>query len=180
MEVVRVLDSLYLDQAQNEFGKYVEGTLLANQAVGGRFNPPGEFGSLYCAGDEETAWEEAAARFRRQGVPNLPPDMGVIRILITVGRFADLMVQQTRDLWEVSEVALKAENPTPAQRQACWAIGRAVRAVGDFLRSPSARSGGANVPLFPDRVGRELRMELSYAARRPVPAHLVQTTSEPW
>jgi hypothetical protein len=67
LEVVRILDSVYLDQARNDFLGYVRGTLAVSQSLGGRFNPPGEFGALYTAGDEATAWEEVAARYRRQG-----------------------------------------------------------------------------------------------------------------
>jgi len=90
MEVVRVLESVYFDQAQHDFDKYVHRTLAASQAAGGRFNPPGEFGALYTASDTDTAWEEVAARFRRQGVSALPPEMGLLGLLITVGRYANL------------------------------------------------------------------------------------------
>lgn len=180
LEVVRVLDSVYLDQARNDFPAYVRGTLAVSQSAGGRFNPPGEFGALYTAGDEATAWEEVAARFRRQGVRNLPPDMGVIGILITVGRFADLADEPTRGLWEISEAALTSSDPSPDERDACWALSRAVRAVADFLQSPSARADGVNIPLYADRENGDLRMEMQFAVRREVPADLRQTAQESW
>ena len=105
MEVVRVLDPVYLDQAEHGFLEYVRSTLAASQTVGGRFNPPGEFGALYTASDTDTAWEEVAARFRRQGISGLPPEMGFIGIVITVGRFADLTDTDMAARWDVSPAA---------------------------------------------------------------------------
>lgn len=180
MEVVRVLDPVYLDQAQHNFDEYVHRTLAASQAVGGRFNPPGEFGALYTASDHDTAWEEVAARFRRQGITGLPPRMGFLGILITVGRFADLVDPDIAAHWDVSGTVLSASDPTKDERDICWALGRAVRAVGDFLRSPSARATGANIPIFPDRDRGDLRMEMQYGDVQEPPGHLVQQTEEPW
>lgn len=180
MELVRVAGSEYLDQARADFSDYVSRTLAASQAVGGRFNPPGEFGALYTASDEATAWEEAAARFRRQGVSGLPPDMGTVRIVVTVGRFAALTEPEVRKAWNVAEAALTADDPTTEEREICWAVARSVRAVGDFLTSPSARASGANVPLFANREGGQL--DLDFHAARPggIPPHLAQVTSESW
>jgi len=180
MELVRIADSVYVDQARHNFQDYVSRTLAASQAVGGRFNPPGEFGALYTATDRETAWEEAAARFRRQGVPGLPPDMGVIGIIVIVGRYAPLTEASAREAWDVPLAALAAEDPTPEEREIGWNIARAVRAVADFLQSPSARANGDNLPLFPDREGSELRMDFQFAEREAVPDHLRQPVTEPW
>ena len=180
MEVVRVLDPVYLDQAEHDFREYVRRTLAGSQAAGGRFNPPGEFGAIYTASDTATAWEEVAARFRRQGVPGLPPEMGFIGILITVGRFADLTDADTAARWDASPAVLTAQDPTPDERDICWAVGRAVRAVGDFLRSPSARGAGANIPIFADRERGDLRMEMQYGVRQAPPEHLRQHTNDPW
>jgi RES domain-containing protein len=180
MEVVRALDSVYVDQARADFLEYVRRTLAASQAAGGRFNPPGEFGALYAASDESTAWEEIAARFRRQGINGLPPEMGMIGILIPVGRYADLTDPSTRSLWEISEAALTADEPSPEQREMCWTVARSVRALADFLVTASVRSEGDNVPLYPDRDGSEIRMELQYADRRAVPVHLLQRPTEDW
>jgi RES domain-containing protein len=179
-EVTRVLDPGYLDEARRSFREYVRRTLAASQAAGGRFNPPGEFGALYTAGDEATAWEEVAARFRRQGVTGLPPAMGLLRIAITGGRFADLTDPAARDCWDVSERALTAAEPSPDERERCWALARGVRAVADFLVAPAARAAGENVPLYPDREHGALRMTLRRAARRAPPAHLAQAAREAW
>ena len=125
MEVVRVLDPVYLDQAKHGFREYVRRTL-------------------------------------------------------TVGRFADLMDADTAARWDVSPAVLTAQDPTPHDRDICWAVGRAVRAVGDFLRSPSARTAGANIPIFADRERGDLRMEIQYGVRQAPPEHLRQHTDDPW
>lgn len=180
LEVVRILDSVYLDQARSDFRGYVRATLAGSQATGGRFNPLGEFGALYMASDDATAWEEVAARYRRQGIRGLPPDMGLIGVLITVGRFADLTDDETRRLWEVPLTALTSNDPSPEEKEVCWSVSRAVRAMADFLQSPSARADGMNVPLYPDRENGDLRMELQFADRRAVPAVLRQVAQESW
>lgn len=74
----RAVDSKYADQARNNPDRYVAQTLFYNQGSGGRYNAPGEFGALYTASDEYTAWAEFHARLLREGVPGLPPTMGLI------------------------------------------------------------------------------------------------------
>jgi RES domain-containing protein len=180
MELVRALDPVYLDEARLEFGQYLQKTLAASQRAGGRFNPPGEFGVLYTASDEDTAWEEIGARYKREGVPGLPPRMGMIGLLVLSGRYADFTDDGVARSWGVDPQDLSASTPTDAQREACWTVGRAARAVADFLQTRSARAGGANVPLFPDREQSELRYELQYLSERPPPDHLRQTPAERW
>lgn len=180
LEVVRTLDTVYLDQARANFDDYVHGTLSASQAAGGRFNPPGEFGALYTASDDDTAWAEVAARFRRQGVDALPPRMGLLRIVVLRGRYVDLSDPATCRQWDAVNTSLAAEEATPEQREHCWDLARAVRAVADFLMSQSARSAGRNIPLFPDRSNSGMRLELQSAELRPVPPHLAQQPTERW
>ena len=180
LELVLALDSVYLDQARANLPAYVATTLRYSQLVGGKYNPPGEFGALYTSDDEETAWEELAARFRREGIRELPPDMGLLGILVPVGRYADLTDDATQAAWEIDAGALTAESPTEAERNACWAVARAVRVVADFLQAPSARADGMNVPLFPDREQSELRLELQFTRRSIVPEHLRQRPRESW
>lgn len=62
----RATGAAYADQARYTWGAYISATLVGSQAVGGRFNPQGEFGALYTADDEATAWEETAARWARE------------------------------------------------------------------------------------------------------------------
>jgi RES domain-containing protein len=181
MEVVRTLEARLADQARNDFANYLRRTLEANQAVGGRYNPPGEFGALYTASDEDTAWSELHSRFMREDIPGLPDTMGMLRIVITAGTYVDLTDAAVRDLWDVSEAALIAMNPTPAEQSVCWEVGRAVRAVADFVEAPSARASGHNAPLYLGRSQGELEMHLqSVDASRPTPLHLRQRAREQW
>lgn len=180
LEVTRTADPRFVDQARANFAEYVHKTLQASMGAGGRYNAPGAFGALYCASDEATAWAEIAARYRREEIPGLPPVMGVLRILITDGRYADLTDAPVVAQWEFDEAALRADAPTDAQRAECHRVGAAVRAVADFLMAPSARAGGQNVPLFPDREGGELLMQLQQARAAAPPAHLQQRARESW
>jgi RES domain-containing protein len=179
-EVVRTTDRRYLDQARTDFRLYVHQTLAANQTFGGRYNPPGEFGALYTASDEDTAWAEIAARFRREGILGLPPEMGLLRIVIREGRYVDLTDADVQPAWQVDAAVLEASDPTEDQRDACHVIGRAVRAVADFLLAPSAREEGANIPLFADRDGGGLVMDLSSVSPARPPAHLARVSREAW
>jgi hypothetical protein len=108
--------------------------------------------------------------------------MGLIIVNVSSGLFADFTSRAIRDRWNVSETALTAEDPTDAEREVCWEIGRAVRAVADFLRSPSARADGQNIPLFPHgRSESELQMTMAGAnPDRETPAHLRQRPKEDW
>jgi hypothetical protein len=83
---VRALESTYAAQALADFERYVRRTLHFSQRLGGRFNPPCEFGALYTASDESTALAELHARFEREGIPGLPPTMGILRIVVDRGR----------------------------------------------------------------------------------------------
>jgi RES domain-containing protein len=179
-EVVRVLEVGYLDQARHNFEMYVSQTLAGSQRAGGRYNPSNEFGAIYTASDAETAWEELAARMGRQGVTSLPPDLGMLTVVISNGLYADLTDETDRIAWDVTHEELVVDVPTDAQRERCLQLGRAVRAVADFLIAPSARGEGDNVPLFPDRVGGELELRLAGAARVSPPEHLMRGTADPW
>lgn len=180
LEVTRTADPRYVDQARANFAEYVHRTLQASMGAGGRYNAPGTFGALYCASDEATAWEEVAARYRREGIPGLPAVMGTLRIVVTDGRYADLTDAAVVARWEFDAAALAADAPTDAQRAECHRVGAAVRAVADFLTAPSARAGGQNVPLFPDREGGELLMRLQQARTAQPPRHLAQRARESW
>ena len=174
-----MLNAAYVDQARLHFELYLRDTLAASQRVGGRFNPPGEFGALYTASDSETAWAEVAARFQREGIPGLPPEMGILGLLITGGRFADLCEADVRARWDIEERTLVSVDDR-RDRDRRWSLGRAVRALGDFLRSPSARRDGANIALFVDREGRQLAMTVQFIRREAVPDRLAQKPNETW
>ncbi|HEX5634544.1 MAG TPA: RES family NAD+ phosphorylase [Gemmatimonadales bacterium] len=178
VELYRVTDAVYGDQALADWAAYVRRTLAASMAAGGRFNPPCEFGAVYTATDERTAWAEVAARYAREGVRGLPAATSVLRIVVLAGSHVDLVDERTREAWGATRAMLVADDGIHVA--ACHALGRAVRAVADFFESPSARGAGANVPLFADRDDGELRMDLAGVDRRPVPEALRQRSRERW
>jgi RES domain-containing protein len=181
-EFVRVAESVYIDQASYDFPRYLRDTLHYNQRGGGRYNPPGEFGALYTAGDEATAWAELYARYQREGFTGLPPRMGLIRLAIESGKYVDFNDPDARDAWDVDRDTLQADDPTDAQKEACWQLGRDVRAVADFLRAPSARADGDNIPIFVEgRRDPELKMALiAVDTRRESPFAFRQHARESW
>jgi RES domain-containing protein len=175
-----VVHSVYVDEARHDFPTYLRQTLSASQAQGGRFNPPREFGALYTSADEETAWIEVAARYQREGIDGLPPDMGVLRLVVAAGRYADVTTDEGCAAWDVSHAALAESEPDEGQADVCWQLARAVRAVADAILAPSARAEGANMPLFPDRDASELALELQAVSHRAVPDRFLQRSHEAW
>jgi RES domain-containing protein len=180
LEVVRISDPVYVDQAAHDFAGYVTKTLSASQRHGGRYNRPGEFGALYTASDFDTALAEITSRYAREGVPGLPEMMGLIRILIRGGRYVDLSESDVQEAWNADARALAASAPTPAEMEHCWEIASAIRAVADFLKAPSAQGDGENVPIFPDREAGELQYQLQSTRHVIVPPRFVQQPSEEW
>ena len=176
----RTTTERYADQARLGWEAYVRATVAGSERTGGRFNPRGEFGALYTSDDEATAWEEAAARYRRDGVSGLPESMHLVQITLESGRYADFLTDSVQEDFGVSREDLVSENPSEDQKAACLRAARAVRAFGDFLVSPSARGVGSNVPLYPDRTDSGLRMSFAAASAGRVPDHLRQRATEPW
>ena len=180
LEVRRAFDRKYLDRAIANFEKYLAGVLSGSMAAGGRYNPPGEFGGFYVASDEPTAWEEIASRYRAEGMPGLPREMGMIGLLILEGRYADFTEDEVVAAWEVDRETLSDPDPSPNQQNTCWELGRAVRAVADFLIAPSARHDGDNLCLYPDRRDGELRYSVQFRRPDTPPPHLRQKPGESW
>lgn len=181
-EVVRATEARYADQARTDFATYLRDTLHYNQRSGGRYNAPGEFGLLYTASDEATAWAELHARFLREGLPGLPRTMGLLRLVLHRGQFADFNEPRTCEAWGVDVATLTADVPTAVQQDTCWRLGRDLRAVADFLKAPSARATGDNVPLFVrGRADADFAFDLSSAEpHRPTPVPPRQVSHEAW
>ena len=177
-EVVRTLGLKYLDDARLRFDQYISATLAASLRAGGRFNPRSEFGALYTASDISTAWEEVAARFAREGVVGLPPEMGLLGIIISEGRYADLTDDDACQLWDIEKEQLLS--PEKNAHESCQRVARAIRVVADFIAAPSSRAAGINFPLFPDRIDSTLDMRFQFARPEQVPTHLLQTAEEEW
>lgn len=180
LELVRVTDPVYADQARTDWRDYLRKTLAATQSSGGRFNPRGEFGAIYTSEDEATAWEETASRFRRQGIEGLSPEMRLLRMIVMAGRYADFTDSGVRRDWGVSLGTLRSPVPTGTEEDICWDLAREVRAVADFLQSPSARGPGSNIPLYPDREFSGLEVDFSAVLEGRVPAPLRQRPEEQW
>jgi hypothetical protein len=135
LEVVRISDPVYVDQAAHDFAGYVTKTLSASQRHGGRYNRPGEFGALYTASDFDTALAEITSRYAREGVPGLPEMMGLIRILIRGGRYVDLSDQTFKKLGTL----MHGHSPHPHQRPRRWNIVGKSRAQSAPSRISSKR-----------------------------------------
>lgn len=179
-EVVRIIDPRYLDEARFDFPKYVRNVLAGSQRHGGRFNPRGEFGAIYTTTVDDVAWQEAYNRWRSDGFPGLPQRMGILRILISAGRVADLTGQVGQEEWEIDRETLIAERPTGEQKQACLSVARGVRVICDILRTESARADGENLVLYPDRADSELEFEFYSDREEPTPSEFTVIPEERW
>jgi len=180
IDLFRILDSVYLDQARLNFEKYVTETLAANASHGGRFSPRGEFGALYTSLEEVTAWAEVLHRFQSEGIDGLPPDMAILRMAAQAGQYADVADENGCDEWEVSLRDLTADSPNEDQERICLRLARAVRAVGDGLQCVSARDQRINMPLFPDRAESELDLTLVASSKKAPPSGYAQRPLEQW
>jgi RES domain-containing protein len=181
-ELTRVVEPRFADDARADLAAYVLTTRQFNQRAGGRFNPPGAFAALYMASDGETAWAEWHARFLREGIPGLPQQMGMLRVLLPAGRFVDLSLADQRDAWGISADALLSTVLTVEHREACWRVAHDIRSSADFLRAPSARAAGERIPLFVrGRRDSELPFDLAAAySARETPAPLRQAATTSW
>lgn len=124
--------------------------LDGSRQVGGRFNPPGEFGALYLSLRPATARAELNRRAARTGVAleDLLP-----RVLLTVnvelGRVLDLRDPEERARWGLDEEGVSGDDHGP-----CREIGRAARREGyeAILYPSAARREGTNLVVFLDRL----------------------------
>ena len=181
IEIFRAVQQKYADAARNNFTAYVAATLAASARAGGRHNPTGEFGAIYCADSTATMWLEVAARFRREGIPGLPPEMAVIRVVVTEGILVDLTDPAVREIWSVDEEWLVAEDPSSAQKHDCHVVARAGRVLADFLAAPSARDrSGTNYAVFADRPESQLRWDVVSVRSEMPPPFLRQKDDEAW
>lgn len=169
-----------MEQAEFSFDDYVAATLSASQRFGGRFNPPSEFGAIYTAQELDTAWIEVAHRFAAEGIDGLPPEMGVLRLLIRSASYADVRDEDGCTLWDIHFDSLIAPDPLSHQQEECYRLARHVRAVGDALLTRSARTRGSNMPLFPDRQDSTLELRFYEGRRERPPENLLQHSVEEW
>jgi RES domain-containing protein len=138
---------------------------------GARWNPLGSFRTVYLSDSPETALQEYFARARRMRWPDhksLP--MVMAGVDVSASRILDLRTPEV-----AAEIApiLNAEKQEwrriQNQREAAsQAVGRAVREAGlqGLLAASQQVSGGTNLILFPDKLGR--RDKLSAPKLKPV------------
>jgi RES domain-containing protein len=178
-EFVRAVASRYVDSARADFAAYISSTLSASMRAGGRYNPIGEFGAVYCADSTETMWKEVANRYAKEGVLGLPERMGVLRLLVSVACYTDLRDADVCRQWEVDPDQLVHGDATyvPVLHE----IARRIRAVADFIAAPSARDDtGTNYAVFPDRSNSTLEWGLVASNDEPTPVELRQKATQSW
>jgi len=124
-----------------------EGTLEASARVGGRFNPPGEFGAIYVALDRETAVAEFERRVTESGLPreHFHPRV-VLRLRARLSRVLDLTDDAVRGSLGMTLQKIVGEDWSPTH-----AAGRQARTAGySAVRFPSATGKGQNLAIFLD------------------------------
>lgn len=123
--------------------------MLASLGTGGRFNPTGEFGSLYVSLDPETPFRELRRQASKAG-------LDVLDLLPRTLFAADARLQRVLDLacrevpagYRISARSLASDDWT-----ACQDVARRARQTGyEAIRFPSATGAGENLAIFLDRL----------------------------
>jgi RES domain-containing protein len=119
-----------------------------SRAIGGRYNPPGEFGALYASFEERTAIAEVARGLAQRGIDPAAYAEGrwwSYELDVTLSNVLDLT-----DADVLSAVGLRAEQLTGPNTSATRSVAAAARAAGfQGLIVPSAASPAEkNVVIF--------------------------------
>lgn len=124
-----------------------EGTLDASARVGGRFNPPGEFGAVYVAVERRTALAEFERRVTASGLPReqFHPRV-ILQLQARLSRVLDLTDTTVRRELDLSEEQITGEDWARPQSVAREARGDGYAAI----RFPSATGEGDNLAIFLD------------------------------
>jgi RES domain-containing protein len=124
-----------------------EGTLDASARVGGRFNPPGEFGAVYVAVERRTALAELERRVAASGLPRKQFHPRVIlQLRARLSRVLDLTDPTVRRDLDLREAEITGEDWARPQ-----AVAREARGDGyAAIRFPSATGEGDNLAIFLD------------------------------
>jgi RES domain-containing protein len=124
----------------------VEGSLRH----GGRYNPLGAFGAIYCGENPAVCAAEIRRRAQRHPVPRYR----LARIQIDLHRVLDLTDPATLAALGLRAEDLVTDNWEPTQR-----LGAAARAAGfEGLLVPSAAGPGRNLVIFPGRLDARSRI----------------------
>ncbi|MEW6682228.1 MAG: RES family NAD+ phosphorylase [Nitrospirota bacterium] len=135
--VVRIIADAYRDRPLS-----LEGSVL----YGGRYNPPGEFGALYCGLTTETCWAELEhkheGRLKRSA-------FRLVRLSVRLQRVLDLTASTVRDALDLPPEALTR----PTDYALTRAIARSAREAGfEAILAPSAAGKGTILAIFTDRL----------------------------
>ncbi|MFQ5853941.1 MAG: RES family NAD+ phosphorylase, partial [Candidatus Binatia bacterium] len=124
--------------------------------AGGRWNPPGEYGVLYTALDEETVKAELERLAERQGLTldDLAP-RDLVSIEVSVSKVLDLTDNKTLEQIGVGENEIVGNDVS-----LCLEISRrARRAIFEAILAPSATGKGPILVIFPDRLRPTSRLQ---------------------
>jgi RES domain-containing protein len=135
--VSRIIARVYGDRPLS-----LEGSLL----YGGRYNPPSEFGALYCGLSPEICWAELENK--HEG-PLKRVAFRVVRVAVRLQRVLDLTEGAVQEMLGVTSADLTRR----AEYTLTQAIARAARDTGfEAILAPSSTGTGAMLAIFADRL----------------------------
>lgn len=127
------------------------------RTVGGRWNPPGSFATLYLAGSVKVAAAELrrlAARNGRTVEDFLPRHL--LEYEVELGAVLDLTQRETLDAVGLSEQQVRSDDAT-----ACQEVGEAAHHLGrEGILAPSATGAGDVLAVFVERLSPNSRLEV--------------------
>ncbi len=132
----------------------LEGSLM----LGGRYNPPYQFGAIYCGWNEETCWAEIEKRLEG---PVKRARFNVIPIRVHLNKVLDLT-----DPTVLSELKVERQDLThPTDYTLTRRIANMAREAGfEAILAPSSASPGTIIAIFSDRL--DTRSKLAVVKRR--------------
>lgn len=134
----------------------MEGSLL----YGGRYNPPSEFGALYCGSSSEICWAELENK--HEG-PLRRSAFRVVRVAVRLQRVLDLTERAVQAMLGVTSPDLTRR----AEYTLTQAIARAAREAGfEAILAPSSTGTGAILAIFADRLDDRSRVAVGATPAR--------------
>lgn len=129
-------------------GRYSPMSGEGARTVGGRWNPPDSFPTLYLGSSTETAEAEVSRAFATQG-RSLRDAVGLVIYEYRIELIAVLDLTASDAL---ERTGLTREIVRGADRDACQAVGDAAHFVGlEGIRAPSAAGVGETIAIFIDK-----------------------------
>ena len=149
--VSRVVAEVYRDRALS-----LEGSLL----YGGRYNPPSEFGALYCGLSPEICWAELENK--HEG-PLKRSAFRVVRVAVRLQRVLDLTDRAVQEILGVTPEDLTR----PANYALTQTIAKAARDAGfEAILASSSTGTGAILAIFTDQIDERSRVTVVARAAR--------------